>query len=111
MCLLTYYIIFFAKVKGSCKKNQTKNSVAIATEFGAGNQNRTDDLVITNDVLYRLSHTSVPFDYDIITNRECFVKGFFEKNLKKEKSIEKTVRIRPVARKKVDKRVNIFYNK
>ena len=25
---------------------------------GAGNQNRTDDLVITNDVLYRLSHTS-----------------------------------------------------
>ncbi len=28
------------------------------TLFGAGNQNRTDDLVITNDVLYRLSHTS-----------------------------------------------------
>ncbi len=27
--------------------------------FGAGNQNRTDDLVITNDVLYRLSHTSI----------------------------------------------------
>ena len=27
-------------------------------DFGAGNQNRTDDLVITNDVLYRLSHTS-----------------------------------------------------
>ena len=26
---------------------------------GAANQNRTDDLVITNDVLYRLSHSSV----------------------------------------------------
>ena len=26
---------------------------------GAGNRNRTDDLVITNDVLYRLSHTSI----------------------------------------------------
>ena len=30
--------------------------------FGAGNQNRTDDLVITNDVLYRLSHTSSAAD-------------------------------------------------
>ncbi len=27
--------------------------------FGAGNQIRTDDLVITNDVLYQLSHTSI----------------------------------------------------
>ena len=26
---------------------------------GAANQNRTDDLVITNDVLYRLSHSSM----------------------------------------------------
>ncbi len=30
-----------------------------SSDFGAGNQNRTDDLVITNDVLYRLSHTSI----------------------------------------------------
>ena len=28
-------------------------------DFGAANQNRTDDLVITNDVLYRLSHSSI----------------------------------------------------
>ncbi len=34
--------------------------------FGAGNQNRTDDLVITNDVLYRLSHTSDAVSYDSI---------------------------------------------
>ena len=27
-------------------------------DFGAGNQIRTDDLVITNDVLCQLSHTS-----------------------------------------------------
>ena len=27
---------------------------------GAGNQSRTDDLVITNDVLYQLSHASIP---------------------------------------------------
>ena len=46
--------------------------------FGAGNQNRTDDLVITNDVLYRLSHTSISLDYDIIPNKNPFVKGYFE---------------------------------
>ncbi len=27
--------------------------------FGAGNQNRTGDLILTKDVLYRLSHTSM----------------------------------------------------
>lgn len=27
--------------------------------FGAGNQIRTDDLFITSELLYRLSHTSV----------------------------------------------------
>ena len=37
------------------KKGKTEIRFAF---FGAGNQNRTDDLVITNDVLYRLSHTS-----------------------------------------------------
>ena len=29
-------------------------------DSGAGNQSRTDDLVITNDVLYQLSHASIP---------------------------------------------------
>ncbi len=45
--------------------------------LGAGNQNRTDDLVITNDVLYRLSHTSImPCDYGIIPHLISFVKRF-----------------------------------
>ncbi len=35
------------------------NPIGLLNFFGAGNQNRTDDLVITNDVLYRLSHTSI----------------------------------------------------
>ena len=46
--------------------------------FGAGNQNRTDDLVITNDVLYRLSHTSMSCDYDIISNIFAFVNSFLK---------------------------------
>ena len=58
-------------VKGNCKKfagfrakrgNKPKIPAGLLTHgdpFGAGNQNRTDDLVITNDVLYRLSHTSI----------------------------------------------------
>ena len=40
------------------KKRKTRT--LLRSGFGAGNQNRTDDLVITNDVLYRLSHTSKP---------------------------------------------------
>ena len=48
------------KVSSSVRLRQ-KNKIpnAIAFGIGAGNQNRTDDLVITNDVLYRLSHTSI----------------------------------------------------
>ena len=47
--------------------------------FGAGNQNRTDDLVITNDVLYRLSHTS---DFIIISLLYIFVNTFLKKYFK-----------------------------
>ena len=36
-----------------------KNRIPKYPDLGAGNRNRTDDLVITNDVLYRLSHTSI----------------------------------------------------
>ena len=45
--------------------------------IGAGNQNRTDDLVITNDVLYRLSHTST-CDFVIIPNSNAFVNPFLK---------------------------------
>ena len=52
------------------------------SSFGAGNQNRTDDLVITNDVLYRLSHTSIICDFVIITDWFSFVNSFFRIFLK-----------------------------
>ena len=50
--------------------------------FGAANQNRTDDLVITNDVLYRLSHSSIfiRLCYYITTgykNQDFYQKIFF----------------------------------
>ena len=59
------------------QKRQNGNPFCL---FGAGNQNRTDDLVITNDVLYRLSHTSMPFadDFDSITDSYRFVNTFFQ---------------------------------
>lgn len=44
--------------------------------FGAANQNRTGDLIITNDVLYRLSHSS-ELEY-IITSPYGFVKLFLK---------------------------------
>ena len=54
-------------------------------DFGADNQIRTDDLVITNDVLYRLSHISVLSldDSYIIPNKNRFVNPFLKKNQKK----------------------------
>ena len=51
-------------------------------DSGAGNQSRTDDLVITNDVLYQLSHASkiVVFSVDptIISNFSPFVNPFLK---------------------------------
>ena len=42
---------------------QTKRPTRLGEPFvyGAANRIRTDDLVITNDVLYRLSYSSVVF--------------------------------------------------
>ena len=56
---------------------------------GAANQSRTDDLILTKDVLYQLSHSSNLYPlrtYDIISNPSVFVKGFeksFGKNFEK----------------------------
>ena len=51
--------------------------------FGAGGRIRTPDLLITNQLLYRLSYTSTVLnnvkDYSIVF-RKC--QGFFEKNKK-----------------------------
>ena len=33
---------------------------------GAGEMNRTPDLLITNELLYRLSYTGVAFDYSVV---------------------------------------------
>ena len=65
------------------RRRGNKKSTAIAMDFGAGNQIRTDDLVITNDVLCQLSHTSKYSlrldDLSIISNKIRFVNPFFQK--------------------------------
>ena len=62
------------------RKRKNRGFLPLFFLFGAGNQNRTDDLVITNDVLYRLSHTSIrlPDDLYIIPHPPRFVNTFFE---------------------------------
>ncbi len=37
-----------------------KNSLKSMTYSGAGEMNRTPDLLITNELLYRLSYTGIP---------------------------------------------------
>ena len=50
--------------------------------FGAATQIRTGDLILTKDVLYQLSHSSIatgiPVTIDIITNVFAFVKCFLK---------------------------------
>ena len=53
------YLIFLKKQTQDIKKKDAKSVF-----FGAGNQIRTDDLFITSEPLYRLSHTSV---FNILT--------------------------------------------
>ena len=57
-------------------KNEERLAVFTTSLSGAGNQIRTDDLVITNDVLYQLSYTSIPADLHIIPHNDVFVKWF-----------------------------------
>ena len=60
------------------KKKKKEQILRSALFSGAGNQSRTDDLVITNDVLYQLSHASVACDFDIIPNEFAFVNRFLK---------------------------------
>ena len=46
---------------------------------GAGGRIRTPDLLITNQLLYRLSYTSVSTSFDIIAKHLIFVNMFFLK--------------------------------
>ena len=56
-------------------------------DSGAGNQSRTDDLVITNDVLYQLSYTSIPADLHSIPHNDVFVKWFCKNILRSSKQV------------------------
>ena len=47
------------------------------TSHGATNRSRTDDLILTKDVLYQLSHSSVSNDV-IISGFDLFVNSFFK---------------------------------
>ena len=53
---------------------------------GAATRIRTGDLILTKDVLYQLSHSSVPQEFFLVTliiisNFFRFVNTFFKKNL------------------------------
>ncbi len=61
---------------------KTKYPVPKYGVFGAANQIRTDDLILTKDVLYQLSHSSRFVSTErliIISEHSTFVKCFFEK--------------------------------
>ena len=45
---------------------------------GAAGQNRTDDLMLTKHVLYRLSHSSIFNSFVIIAEATGFVNSFFD---------------------------------
>ena len=58
-------------------KNEERLAVFTTSLSGAGNQIRTDDLVITNDVLYQLSYTSISATEWILADTASFVKPEF----------------------------------
>ena len=58
-------------------KNEERLAVFTTSLSGAGNQIRTDDLVITNDVLYQLSYTSISATEWILADAAPFVKPKF----------------------------------
>ena len=64
------------------KENKKHTLQKTKCAFGAGNQSRTDDLVITNDVLYQLSHASIAMRLGNYTTKKTLVKRFFKKNKK-----------------------------
>ena len=50
--------------------------------FGAGDVTRTHDLLITNQLHYRLCYTSIIHNVSIITDKSVFVKIFLQKRQK-----------------------------
>ena len=68
-------------------KNEERLAVLTTSLSGAGNQIRTDDLVITNDVLYQLSYTSIPAYLHSIPHNDVFVKWFCKNILRSSKQV------------------------
>ena len=85
------YFILFQVSFSHFSYNKTKCTVSSdAVHFGAGSRTRTDDLRITNALLYQLSHTSSFLDCKkyYITNSACSQELIF---LLHERSILRTV--------------------
>ena len=53
----------FLTFRGCQKKALTLANQGFS--FGAGEMNRTPDLLITNELLYRLSYTGLALDYSV----------------------------------------------
>ncbi len=77
----------FLPVPQGNKKTFPKNGKV----FGAGDRTRTDDLRITNALLYQLSHTSksraFAVDLIILSQLFAFVNSYFNFFCKKRKNI------------------------
>ena len=57
---------------------KTKKHFREEVLFGAADQSRTGDLMLTKHVLYQLSHSSICDNVDIITEPSHFVKPFLK---------------------------------
>ena len=78
----------------SPKENQSPRELPLGLS-GAATRIRTGDLILTKDVLYQLSHSSIPQGYFlvtqiIITNNFAFVNTFHKKYFCKLKIIKKS---------------------
>ena len=63
--------------------------IGSAFGFGAATQIRTGDLILTKDVLYQLSHSSITA-YSIITDAEGIVKRFSKLFYKNRENLRQT---------------------
>ena len=76
--------ILLADFSFGCYKAKKRHPIGWRLFYGAANRIRTDDLVITNDVLYRLSYSSIRTQHfvsrngDIITNVPPLVNTFLK---------------------------------
>ena len=67
---------------------------------GAATRIRTGDLILTKDVLYQLSHSSIPQEYFLVTqiiisNKNGFVNTFYKKYFFSTKNNSKKLLTKP----------------